>query len=120
MVPAASAALVSRHGPCPQASAARDRRPRGGVRAAHEGGPRGVPWQVPEDGRRPVRVLPWHRLPLRPRRGEGPGPVGDRATQPVLNQRDLHAENFGTYMNSHGELIFDVNDFDEAYLGPFS
>ena len=23
-------------------------------------------------------------------------------------------------MNSHGELVFDVNDFDEAYLGPFS
>ena len=33
---------------------------------------------------------------------------------------DLHAENFGTYMNSEGVLVFDVNDFDEAYLGHFS
>ncbi len=33
---------------------------------------------------------------------------------------DLHAENFGTYMNDEGLLVFDVNDFDEAYLGPFS
>ena len=33
---------------------------------------------------------------------------------------DLHAENFGTYMNSEGVLVFDVNDFDEAYLGHFT
>ena len=29
-------------------------------------------------------------------------------------------ENFGTYLNSDGRLIFDVNDFDEAYLGRFT
>lgn len=33
---------------------------------------------------------------------------------------DLHAENFGTYMNSSGHLVFNVNDFDEAYVGPYS
>jgi uncharacterized protein (DUF2252 family) len=33
---------------------------------------------------------------------------------------DLHAENFGTYMNSSGQLVFNVNDFDEAYVGPFT
>ncbi|KAL4790905.1 hypothetical protein BDV19DRAFT_371483 [Aspergillus venezuelensis] len=33
---------------------------------------------------------------------------------------DLHAENFGTYMDSQGRLIFNVNDFDEAYVGPFT
>ena len=33
---------------------------------------------------------------------------------------DLHVENFGTYMNSDGRLVFDVNDFDEAYLGHVS
>ena len=33
---------------------------------------------------------------------------------------DLHVENFGTYLNSDGRLIFDVNDFDEAYLGHFT
>jgi uncharacterized protein (DUF2252 family) len=33
---------------------------------------------------------------------------------------DLHAENFGTYMDANGRLIFNVNDFDEAYVGPFT
>ena len=33
---------------------------------------------------------------------------------------DLHAENFGTYMNSDGRLTFDVNDFDEAYVGHYT
>jgi uncharacterized protein (DUF2252 family) len=32
---------------------------------------------------------------------------------------DLHAANFGAYMNSSGVLSFNVNDFDEAYVGPF-
>ena len=32
-------------------------------------------------------------------------------------QGDLHAENFGTYLDSDGRFVFDVNDFDEAYLG---
>lgn len=35
----------------------------------------------------------------------------------VWIQADLHAENFGTYMDADGRLVFDVNDFDEAYLG---
>ena len=30
---------------------------------------------------------------------------------------DLHVENFGTYLDASGRLVFDVNDFDEAYLG---
>ena len=33
---------------------------------------------------------------------------------------DLHVENFGTYLNSDGRMVFDVNDFDEAYLGHFT
>jgi uncharacterized protein (DUF2252 family) len=33
---------------------------------------------------------------------------------------DLHVENFGTYLNSDGRMVFDVNDFDEAYLGRFT
>ncbi|CAF4995840.1 unnamed protein product, partial [Rotaria sp. Silwood1] len=33
---------------------------------------------------------------------------------------DLHAENFGTYMDNHGILNFDVNDFDEGYVGSFT
>src|SRR5919107_1824589 len=41
-------------------------------------------------------------------------------TSRVWIHGDLHAENFGTYMNSSGQLVFNVNDFDEAYVGPFS
>jgi uncharacterized protein (DUF2252 family) len=54
--------------------------------------------------------------------------TGDFADDRFLNPRtsrvwihgDLHAENFGTYMNGSGQLVFNVNDFDEAYVGPFS
>ncbi|WP_026535461.1 DUF2252 domain-containing protein [Arthrobacter sp. H14] len=44
----------------------------------------------------------------------------DDRTGRVWIQGDLHAGNFGTYMNSEGALAFDVNDFDEAYVGHFS
>ena len=44
----------------------------------------------------------------------------DERTSRVWIHGDLHAENFGTYMNADGRLIFDVNDFDEAYLGHFT
>lgn len=44
----------------------------------------------------------------------------DERTGRVWIQGDLHAGNFGTYMNSEGALAFDVNDFDEAYVGHFS
>jgi uncharacterized protein (DUF2252 family) len=46
-------------------------------------------------------------------------PWADERTSRVWIQGDLHAENFGTYMDSSGFLVFDVNDFDEAYLGHF-
>ena len=41
-------------------------------------------------------------------------------TSRVWIQGDLHAENYGTYMDSAGVLVFDVNDFDEAYLGHYT
>jgi uncharacterized protein (DUF2252 family) len=44
----------------------------------------------------------------------------DERTSRVWIQGDLHAENFGTYMDSAGRIVFDVNDFDEAYLGHVS
>ncbi|OZM73195.1 hypothetical protein CFN78_09985 [Amycolatopsis antarctica] len=47
-------------------------------------------------------------------------PWADERTSRVWIQGDLHAENFGTYMDSSGTLVFDVNDFDEAYLGSFT
>ncbi|MEW2416223.1 DUF2252 domain-containing protein [Streptomyces sp. NPDC046866] len=48
------------------------------------------------------------------------GPYLDDRTGRVWIHGDLHAENFGTYMDSNGRLIFNVNDFDEAYVGPFT
>jgi uncharacterized protein (DUF2252 family) len=47
-------------------------------------------------------------------------PWADERTGRVWIQGDLHAENFGTYMDAAGILVFDVNDFDEAYLGHFT
>ena len=44
----------------------------------------------------------------------------DERTSRIWIQGDLHAENFGTYMDGDGVLVFDVNDFDEAYLGHFT
>lgn len=44
----------------------------------------------------------------------------DDRTGRVWIQGDLHAENFGTYMDGEGRFVFDVNDFDEAYLGHFT
>jgi uncharacterized protein (DUF2252 family) len=46
-------------------------------------------------------------------------PFLDDKTKRIWIHGDLHAENFGTYMDSQGRLIFNVNDFDEAYVGPF-
>ncbi|MYT70531.1 MULTISPECIES: DUF2252 domain-containing protein [unclassified Streptomyces] len=48
------------------------------------------------------------------------GPYLDDRTSRVWIHGDLHAENFGTYMDANGRLIFNVNDFDEAYVGPFT
>ncbi len=45
--------------------------------------------------------------------------VDDRTAR-VWIQGDLHAENYGTYMDAEGVLVFDVNDFDEAYLGHYT
>jgi uncharacterized protein (DUF2252 family) len=47
-------------------------------------------------------------------------PWVDERTSRVWIQGDLHAQNFGTYMDGDGHLIFDVNDFDEAYVGHFT
>ncbi|MGI8624733.1 MAG: DUF2252 domain-containing protein [Solirubrobacteraceae bacterium] len=47
-------------------------------------------------------------------------PWVDEATSRVWIQGDLHAENYGTYMDAAGVLVFDVNDFDEAYLGHYT
>ncbi len=52
--------------------------------------------------------------------GKHTGPYLDDRTGRVWIHGDLHAENFGTYMDANGRLVFNVNDFDEAYVGPFT
>lgn len=47
-------------------------------------------------------------------------PWADERTGRVWIQGDLHAQNFGTYMSDDGVFVFDVNDFDEAYVGHFT
>ena len=47
-------------------------------------------------------------------------PYATKQTSRVWIQGDLHAENYGTYMDAEGVLVFDVNDFDEAYVGHFT
>jgi len=89
---------------------------------------------IPEAVDRAGRTESWSRLsssgPIR--RGRSPRADGvdgggfagadDRWTKingarRIWIQGDLHAENFGTYLDAGGRLVFDVNDFDEAYLG---
>lgn len=44
----------------------------------------------------------------------------DAKTSRVWIQGDLHAQNFGTYMDAQGMLVFDVNDFDESFVAPYT
>lgn len=39
--------------------------------------------------------------------------------KPTWIQGDLHFENFGVHGNAKGEIIYDINDFDEGYLGSY-
>ncbi len=39
--------------------------------------------------------------------------------KPTWVQGDLHMENFGAFQNEEGEIVFDVNDFDEGYIGSY-
>jgi len=47
-------------------------------------------------------------------------PWADERSGAIWIHGDLHVENFGTYLGSDGRLAFDVNDFDEAYIGHFT
>src|SRR5213083_485319 len=47
--------------------------------------------------------------------------VGDVAAAPtVLAVGDLHVENFGTWRDAEGRLVWGVNDFDEAWALPYT
>lgn len=43
-------------------------------------------------------------------------PLGDVLT---WIQGDCHVENFGAFDNDQGDIVYDLNDFDEAFLGDF-
>lgn len=38
---------------------------------------------------------------------------------PTWIQGDLHFENFGAFHNQEGKIVYDINDFDEGYLGSY-
>ncbi|WP_340538116.1 DUF2252 domain-containing protein [Nocardioides sp. GXZ039] len=54
------------------------------------------------------------------RGAETDDPFADGAASRIWVHGDLHVENFGTYLNSDGRMVFDINDFDEAYLGSYT
>jgi len=41
-------------------------------------------------------------------------------TPPVLAVGDLHVENFGTWRDQEGRLVWGINDFDEAFVLPYA
>ena len=43
-----------------------------------------------------------------------------RTAREVLAVGDLHVENFGTWRDAEGRLIWGINDFDEAYPLPYT
>jgi len=39
--------------------------------------------------------------------------------KPTWIQGDMHMDNFGAFQNETGDIVFDVNDFDEGYVGSY-
>lgn len=39
--------------------------------------------------------------------------------RPTWIQGDLHMDNFGAFQNESGDIVYDVNDFDEGYVGSY-
>ncbi|MCX7920788.1 MAG: DUF2252 domain-containing protein [Clostridia bacterium] len=48
-----------------------------------------------------------------------PFPFHTPQDRPTWIQGDLHFENFGAFKNGEGELVYDINDFDEGYIGSY-
>lgn len=38
---------------------------------------------------------------------------------PTWIMGDMHMDNFGAFQNEKGDIVFDVNDFDEGYVGSY-
>ncbi|WP_342437799.1 DUF2252 family protein [Paenibacillus sp. FSL L8-0436] len=46
-------------------------------------------------------------------------PYHTSAERPTWIQGDLHFENFGAFRSEDGSIVYDVNDFDEGYVGSY-
>ncbi|AIQ12723.1 DUF2252 domain-containing protein [Paenibacillus durus] len=46
-------------------------------------------------------------------------PYHSSPERPTWIQGDLHFENFGAFRSEDGNLVYDVNDFDEGYVGSY-
>ncbi|MFB0842881.1 DUF2252 domain-containing protein [Paenibacillus oleatilyticus] len=46
-------------------------------------------------------------------------PYHSSPERPTWIQGDLHFENFGAFRSEEGRIVYDVNDFDEGYLGSY-
>ena len=57
-------------------------------------------------------------------RGSAVVMASDLAASPVMGQNvllsgDAHLANFGVFATPERKLVFDINDFDETYPGPW-
>lgn len=48
-----------------------------------------------------------------------PSPFHTPADKPTWIMGDMHIDNFGAFQNEQGQIVFDVNDFDEGYVGSY-
>lgn len=48
-----------------------------------------------------------------------PFPYHTPPEKPTWIQGDLHFENFGAFQDKDGDIVYDINDFDEGYLGSY-
>lgn len=46
-------------------------------------------------------------------------PYHTSTERPTWIQGDLHFENFGAFRNESKQIVYDVNDFDEGYIGSY-
>lgn len=77
-----------------------------------------LPWLVP------LRVERMSADPFAFYRGTAAIQAGDLAAGPtsgadVVICGDAHIANFGMYRSPEGSMVFDVNDFDEGFVGPW-
>ena len=48
-----------------------------------------------------------------------PSPFHTPDDRPTWIMGDMHIDNFGAFQNEQGQIVFDVNDFDEGYVGSY-